>query len=311
MSEKSGVGLTGWMALAVVVIASVAFAGGYFVGISTSEKDEGILVVDDYGRTIRLDSIPQRIVSTAPTPTEILFAVGAGGQVVGVDDYSDYPAEASGLPKVGSYTLNVEVIIGLRPDLIISSDLVPLAQLQQLEDHGIPYAILATRTLADVIKDVRLVGIITGHADEADELAASLEARISAVTSKILADGVVKPKVYLEYYPFWTYGPGSFGNDLIRLAGGINIAENASNEYPMLTSEFIIATNPDVIVYTVGVMTATTAQDIASRPGWSTITAVAQDKIFAMDDNLISRYGPRVVDGLEQLAEILHPELFE
>lgn len=300
-----------WLSVAVVVSSVMAFAGGYMVGAMASSNDAGVLLVDDYGRTIKLSATPERIVSVAPTPTEILFAVGAGDLVVGVDDYSDYPAETANLTKVGSYTLNTEVIVGLQPDLIISSDLVPLSQLELLEDQGIPFVILATRTLDDVMKDIRLVGILTGHVDDAVALAEDLEERVDAITAKTLAEGVVMPRVYVEYYPYWTYGPGSFGDDLIALAGGINIAGNTSSEYPMVTSEFVIAQDPEVIVYTFGYMTSTTADEIASRPGWDTITAVSTDRIYSIDDNLVSRYGPRIVDGLEQLAETLHPELFE
>ncbi len=298
-----------WIALAVVVSSVTAFTGGYYTGAITTDGDS-ILLVDDYGRTIKLDSIPERIVSTAPTPTEMLFAVGAGDLVVGVDTYSDYPAEVANITKVGDYTLSTEVIISLQPDLIISSDLVPISQLELLEDQGIPFVILATRTLDDVLKDLRLVGILTGHVDEANELVDELEDRIEAVTSKTQAVDLVKPRAYLEYYPYWTYGPGSFGDDLIALAGGINIAENTSSEYPMLTSEFVIAQDPEIIVYTVGYMTTTTADEISSRPGWDVITAVSEGDIHSMDDNLLSRYGPRIVDGLEDLAALLHPDLF-
>jgi iron complex transport system substrate-binding protein len=302
-------GYMAWTALAVAVSSVIAFTGGYYAGAITTEGDS-ILLVDDYGRTIKLDSLPERIVSTAPTPTEMLFAVGAGDLVVGVDSYSDYPAEVANITKVGDYTLSTEVIVSLQPDLIVSSDLVPISQLELLEDLGIPFVILATRTLDDVLKDLRLVGILTGHVDEANELADELENRIEAVTSKTQTVDLVKPRVYLEYYPFWTYGPGSFGDDLIALAGGINIAENTSSEYPMLTSEFVIAQDPEIIVYTVGYMTTTTADEISSRPGWDVITAVSEGNIHSMDDNLLSRYGPRIVDGLEELAALLHPDLF-
>jgi len=296
------------MVIAVVASSVVGFSAGYVLG--GAQKKVTLSIVDDYGRTVELHGVPQRIVSVAPSPTEILFAVGAGSQIVGVDNYSDYPAEAKSLPQIGSYTLNMEVIMSLKPDLIVSSDLVPRAQLDQLEAQGVPYFIFATRTMEDVIKDLRLAGSLTGHSLEAESLVAGLQARINAVTNKTLAAGVEKVRTYIEYYPLWTYGPGSFGNDLIRLAGGVNIAANASNEYPELTPEFIIAQNPQVIVYTVGPMTTTTASDFATRSGWSNTFAVSHDKIYSIDDNLVSRYGPRVVDGLEQLAEIIHPELF-
>lgn len=302
-------GFMAWIAIAVAVSSVIAFTGGYYAGAVVDDGDS-ILLVDDYGRTIKLDSLPERIVSTAPTPTEMLFAVGAGDLVVGVDSYSDYPAEVANITKVGDYTLSTEVIISLQPDLIVSSDLVPLSQLELLEDQGIPFVILATRTLDDVLRDLRLVGILTGHVDEANELADELEDRIDAVTSKTQAVDLVKPRTYIEYYPYWTYGPGSFGDDLIALAGGTNIAENTSSEYPMLTSEFVIAQDPEIIVYTVGYMTTTTADEISSRPGWDVITAVSEGSIYSMDDNLLSRYGPRIVDGLEDLAALLHPDLF-
>lgn len=298
-----------WFAIAVALSAVFAFTGGYLVGSST-QKSEPFTVVDDYGRAVTLDGVPERIVSAAPTPTEILFAIGAGSQVVGVDDFSDYPAAAANLTKVGAYPLNIESIVALEPDLVVSSDLVPASQLDQLESQGIPYVIFADRTLEDVFKTIRLAGIITGHVTEADALAESLSSRVDAITNKTLAEGVDTPDVFVEYYPMWTYGPGSFGDDLIKLAGGRNIAENASSEYPEVTSEFVIAEDPEVIVYTVGVMSTTTPESIADRSGWSNITAVEQGAIFSIDDNLLSRYGPRIVDGLESLAEIIHPELF-
>ncbi len=301
--------LTAWTVVAVVGVALVAFTGGYYVGATLSSK-EGIVIVDDYGRQIKLNGVPERIVSIAPTPTEILFAIGAGDLVVGVDDYSDYPAEAMNVTKVGNaLMLNVEAIVALKPDLVITGDLVPLA-LSTVEARGIPYMVLAVRTLDAAVKDIRMMGSITGHAQEATALADSLDARIQAVKEKTMAPDVVRPRVYLEYYEYFTFGPGSFGDDLIRAAGGINVAGNTSSEYPYISPEFVVAANPEVIVYTVGVMTIIMPSDFGARPGWSGVDAVENEAIYSIDDNLVSRYGPRVVDGLEQLAAILHPDLF-
>ena len=309
--QKSGIGRTRNIAIiAIAIICIVAAVGAGMLLIDLAEGDK-ITFVDDYGRTIELDGVPSRIVSIAPTPTEILFAVGAGDEVVGVDDFSDYPAETADLPKVGNYELNIEAIVGLHPDLIVSSDLVPTAQLKAIEDRDIPYMILATRTMEDVFADILLVGNITGHLTYAEELVASLSARVDAVTNLTQAEDVVRPTVYFEYYPLWTYGPGSFGHDLIELAGGVNIAEDSSEEYVQLTDEYVLATDPEIIVFTYGVMTTTTEEDIISRPGWDGIRAVEEDRVFAIDDDLTSRYGPRIVDGLEQLAAMIHPELFE
>ena len=308
-TRKIGVGV--WIVLAILFVSAVAFSSGYYMGKIVGENKAGVTVIDDYGRTIEIRGTPERIVTVAPTPTELVFAVGAGSLVVGVDDYSDYPAEAAVLTKVGNIELNIEVILGLRPDLIFSSDLVPLAQLQQLEERGIPYVILAARTIDDVFKDIRLVGFITGHVTEANTLVEQLQQRVDAVKAKTLAENVTKPRVYVEFYPLWTYGPGSFGDDLIRLAGGTNVAANTSAEYASVVDEFIIAQDPELIVYTVGSnYNGTTPETIASRPGWASISAVVDGKVHSLDDNLISRYGPRVVDALEQLAAIVHPELF-
>ncbi|MBU1158163.1 MAG: cobalamin-binding protein [Candidatus Thermoplasmatota archaeon] len=331
MKERNGVMMTSSMIIvvAVVISAVASFSGGYYLGTMNDEEfieeadgltsieldDVGnvvsLTITDDYNRTITLPGIPQRIVSIAPTTTEILFAVGAGDQVVGVDDYSDYPAEALTKTRVGSFQLSIETILSLEPDLIVCGDLVPVDDLEPLEVQGIPYFVFATRTIDAVLKDIALAGILTGHVQESEALLDGLRARIDAITEKTLDSSVETPKVYVEYYPLWTYGPGSFGDDLIRLAGGINIAANTTSEYPEVTSEFVISSDPDVIIFTLGAMTTTTADEISERPGWDQITAIADDAIYSIDDNIVSRYGPRIVDGLEQLAELIHPELFE
>lgn len=302
-----------WTVLIVILVAVFSFAGGYLAGITISGPNEGFTIVDDYGRTVTLDGIPQRIVSIAPSSTEILFAVGAGPQVVGVDNYSDYPAEAAGLPKVGAFPPSTEAIVALQPDLIVGGDLVPLAQLEQLANQGIPYVLFADRTLEDVMKTIRLAGVITGHVSEADEVAGELEDRIDAVKAKIQDSGLPKPKVYVEYddfMGFWTYGPGSFGDDLIISAGGVNIAHNTSSEYPTVESEYVIAQDPDIIIFTTGPWSTLSEDTYINRPGWSTIDAVENGDIYGVDANLISRYGPRVIDCLELLAEIFYPEVF-
>lgn len=301
-----------WIVLGVVLTAVIAFSSGYLVATVTTNEAVGFSVVDDYGRTVTLDGIPDRIVSIAPTPTEILYSIGAGHLLVGVDNYSDYPDDAMLLPKVGdAFELNAEVIIALKPDLIVCGDLVP-EQLKQIgETQGIPYVILADRTVEAVLKTIRLAGIITDHVDEADELATNLSERVDALTAKTLAVGVLKPKVFVETWSWGTsistFGPGSYGDDVIALAGGTNIAMHAASEYPMVESEFVIAQNPDVVVYT---ESSTTKDTIVAREGWENVTAVQQDNVYSIPDDLISRYGARLIDGLELLAAMIHPELF-
>lgn len=301
----------------IVTIALVAaigiggFASGFVVGGgSNASTARNFILVDDYGRVIALEGFAKRIVSVSPTPTEIIFSVGAGDLLVGVDAYSDYPNATANITKVGDFQLNVEKIISLKPDIIISSDLVSQNQLDGLSVHGIPYMILAARNISDVYKDMRLIGQLTNHSKDANDAVAALKVRVKNVTDITLASNVSHPKVYLEYWPLWTYGSGSFGDDLITLAGGSNIAHNETPEYLAVGPEFVVSKDPDIIIYTVGASVTTTKADITSRPGWSNIDAVINDRILTADDNLVSRYGPRIVDGLEALAALIHPELF-
>lgn len=310
---------TGMMSktLMIVIVAAICltagFAGGYVIGATIAadgSNNKVMTFIDDYDRNVTLTGYPERIVSVAPTPTEMLFAVGAGDLVVGVDGYSDYPAATSDITKVGDFELNIEQIITLKPDLIVSSDLVPEADLKMLESNGIPYMIIADRTLDEVFASIQLLGNVTNHKADAAKLVSQLESRISVVTNLTQASGVSKPKVYIEYWPYWTFGPGSFGHDLIELAGGTNIAEDKDSEYPTVTDEFVVQKNPDIIIYTTGTFMTNNESEILSRPGWNETSALKNSNIHGIDDNLISRYGPRIIDGLEQLAAIIHPELF-
>ena len=296
----------------ILVAVAAAFGGGYAIGSVTNASNlhHPLTFVDDYNRTVSLEGYPQRIVSVAPTPTEMLFAVGAGDLIVGLDAWSDYPTQTKNITKVGDFELNLEQIMTLKPDLIVSGDLVPQTDLEILESNGIPYMIIADRTLNDVYGSIQLIGNVTNHASNASMLVKSLKDRVEAVTNKTLANGVSHPKVYLEYWPMFTFGPGSFGDDIIRLAGGTNIGAIKDTEYPSVTDEFVVSQNPDVIVYTTGPSTTTNSTEIQARPGWIQTNAVSQLKIYSIDDNLVSRYGPRIIDGLEQLAAIIHPDLF-
>ena len=313
---ENGKGIMSKTVLIVVVAAiclTAGFAGGYVIGSTIAAdgvNNKVMTFVDDYERNVTLTGYPERIVSVAPTPTEMLFAVGAGDLVVGVDGYSDYPAATSNITKVGDFELNIEQIITLKPDLILTSDLVPVSDLDMLESNGIPYMIIADRTINDIFASIQLVGDVTNHKADAASLVSSLKARMNAVTNITLASGVSKPNVYIEYWQYWTFGPGSFGHDLIELAGGTNIAEDKDSEYPTVTDEFVVQKNPDIIVYTTGTYMTNNGSEILGRQGWDVTNAVKNSNVIGIDDNLISRYGPRIIDGLEQLAAIIHPELF-
>ncbi|MFQ5909959.1 MAG: ABC transporter substrate-binding protein, partial [Thermoplasmata archaeon] len=201
---------------------------------------------------------------------------------------------------------NLEVITVLDPQLILASSINDAQLIGELENRSFAVVVLDASNISDVFGDIELVGKITGTASEAETLIGNLTERLEAVTSLTLAEGVDTPKVYMELdNNLWTYGPGSFGDDLVELAGGMNIAGDMGSPYVKLDEEFIVSSAPDVIV-----SVFTPIEDIRSRPGWSDIPAIQNDRLYTIDGDLISRPGPRIVEGLEELALAIHPELF-
>jgi len=270
---------------------------------------------DSLGREIMLEGTPQRIVSLAPSNTEILFAIGAGEQVIGRDEFSDYPPESASVETIGGSfgEYNVEAIVALEPDLVLAAEINPPELVQQLEDLGLTVYYLGNpTTLEEMYTNLETVGDLTGH--NVTELVDSLKARVAAVDEKIMP---LSSRIAVFYEidatdptKPWTYGPGTFGDLLIARAGGYNVGGIASDPYPQLSLEQVVAANPTVIILGDS-MWGVTAEAITARPGWETIPAVQSDSIFPFDDNLVSRPGPRLVDGLEQLAKLLRPGLFE
>jgi iron complex transport system substrate-binding protein len=261
--------------------------------------------------------VASRVVSLAPSNTEILYAIGAGDQVVGRDEFSDFPAEAKAVETVGGSMgqYSTEAIVALKPDLVLAAEINPPELVKQLEDLGLTvYYLKNPLTLEEMYGNLETVGQLTGH--DVAEMVDSLKGRVAAVDEKI-ATVTEKPVVFYEIdasdasKPF-TYGPGTFGDLLIERAGGTNLASAAgiADPYPQVSLEQIVATGPDVIVLGDS-MWGITAEAVKARAGWENLGAVQQDQIFPFDDNLVSRPGPRLVDGLEQLAKLLHPELFE
>lgn len=270
---------------------------------------------DGLGREITLDESPQRIVSLAPSNTEILFAVDAGSQVVGRDEFSDFPAEASSIEVIGGSfgEYNVEAILALEPDLVLAAEINPPELVQQLEDLGLTvYYLSNPTTLEGMYTNLETVASLTGH--DATELVDSLKARVAAVDEKIMPLSS-RINVFYEIDATdptkpWTYGPDTFGDLLIDRAGGFNVGGIATDPYPQLSLEQIVSANPSIIILG-DALWGVTSESVVARPGWETIEAVKSNSIFPIDDNLISRPGPRLVDGLEQLAKLLRPGLFE
>ena len=275
-----------------------------------------ITLTDDLGRTVTLNHPAQRIVSMAPSNTEILFAIGAGSQVIGRDDFSDYPNAVQSLPKVGGNDkYNNEQIVTLQPDLVLAAEINTADQVKALESLGLTvYYLKNPTTLEEMYGNLETVAKLTGHEADAAALIASLKARVAAVDNKI-AIVTSRPSVFYEIDATdpakpYTAGPGTFIDLLIKRAGGTNIAGTLKDQYPQLSLEQVVALNPTFILLGDAAY-GTTPDVVKARPGWGSLSAVKNGNVIAVDDNLFSRPGPRLVDGLELLAKILHPEIFQ
>ena len=270
-----------------------------------------ITVEDEVGNTITMEAKPTRIVSLAPSHTETLFALGLGDAVVGVTEYCNYPPEASERTQVGSFTtIDLELVVSLEPDLVLATTMHTADIVPALQEHGLAVFVIDPQSISSVLEAILAIGEVTGQVDEAQALVAEMEARIDAVRAAI-GDSPT-PTVFWELGPdLFSAGPGSFVNDLILLAGGENVAADADSPWPQLTIEQILLKNPDVVVladHNYG----ETAELVAERPGWSDLRAVQDGNIVEItNEDIVSRPGPRLVDGLEFLARAFHPEAFE
>lgn len=261
------------------------------------------------GRSVTLTQAPRRIVSLSPGHTEILFAIGAGGQVAGTDRFSDYPEEAKPLPKVEYSNTNVEALVALRPDLVLAAgrqrSLIPVFEqagltVLPMEEPG---------SIAGVVERIRLLGQVTDHEAEAEDLAARIEERVAAVTDRV-ASVTNGPRVYHEIDPKpFAAAPNSFIGDLYTLLKAENVVPKGESPYPQIGVESVINADPEVII--IGHRLPAGAPDeVKRRPGWNVISAVKSGRIYVVEDNLVSRPGPRVVEGLEQVARALYPDRF-
>lgn len=249
---------------------------------------------------------PARIVSLSPTATESLFAIGAGPQVIAVDDQSDYPKTA---PKsaLSGFTPNVEAIAAYRPDLVVVS-YDPKDLVAALTKLGIPVVFhKAASTFAGAYQQIRQLGVVTGRAAQAAALVASMRAQIARVVAKRKA-GATGASVYHELDPsFFSLTSRTFAGRVYALFGLRNIADAApgGSDYPQLSPEFIVSANPDLVVLADSVCCGQTADTVASRPGWAGLKAVRNRSILRIDDSIASRWGPRLVNFVRAVGAAL------
>lgn len=285
---------------------------------SLPPADQTIRLQDGLGQEIQLAAPAQRIVSLAPSNTEILFALGAGSQVVGRDSFSDFPPEALQIKDVGGGfgNLDTETIVALQPDLVLASPLTAAEQVQGLRDLGLTVFVLPNPlTFDDLYTNLLTVATLTGKTEQAEKLIAELKQRVQSVEEK-LAGIEQRPLVFYEIdgtdpnAPY-TAGPNTFIDMLITKAGGINFGRELQGEWVQVSLEEILRRDPDMILLGDAIWGGVTVESVAARTGWGELSAVKNQRVYPFDDNIVSRPGPRLVDGLEALAKLFHPDRFQ
>ena len=268
---------------------------------------------DDMGREVQIEKVPQRIVSLAPSHTEILFALGLGDRVIGVTRYCNYPEEAKEKENIGGFaTAELEKIIALKPDLILSFGTLQKSLVSELEAREQTVFWLYPHTVNDILESFERIGSLTGSSTAAQQLRERIEERIEAVQAKIndITDQE-RPTVFrvMGLDPVGTIGGDAFQTDVYRLAGGKNIFADTKKDYFELDLETLIELDPDIIVIC-GEDEEEAKAKIRSQEGWGDLTAVKTDRIVVISCDLICRPSPRLAQTIEQLAKEFHPERF-
>ena len=269
-------------------------------------------VTDQLGRRVQLPDHPTRIVSLAPSITEILFALEISSRLVGATQFSDYPAAARSLPKVGSYVhLNVEKIVALSPDLCIAvKDGNPVTAISKLEGMGIPVYAVDPRNLEAVLKTLEELGRLLDVTDRATAIVSNMQDRIDRV-EQCIAGASHRPTVFFQIgvSPIVSVGTPTFLHELIVMAGGINLAQGIT-PYPRFSKEEVIVMRPEVLIITSMARQIVFEQVKREWQQWNAMPAVRNDRIYLVDSDVLDRPSPRLVDGLEMLARLIHPDRF-
>jgi len=264
--------------------------------------------VDDAGRKIYLAKTPARIVSLAPSVTEMLFAIGAADQIVGVTQFCNYPPEALKKPKVGYANPNLESLVALQPDLVVGpNEFLKPDVVLKLEQLKIPVFALTEKNVGDIFIHIQTLGRMLDRSTTANAVAMELRQQVTQIKERTERFSPVRVLYVLNSEPLITVGPGSFIDQLIVLAGGVNVAAKSGTPYPRLSMETVLQDDPEVLVFPVGESEGISDSEQQAWRQWSTITAVKQGRLHQIPADLLNRPGPRVVRALELLADILHP----
>ena len=270
----------------------------------------GSTVADDLGRSVAVTPPVARVLALAPNLTEILYAVGGGSALVGASQADDFPAEARALPHFGTYPLDVEAVVALQPDLVLATDQVNNPDdARPLAEAGVPTYFFSFDALDDVPRAMRRVGELVGTEAQAEAAADAFENRLRRLAAR--TDSLDRPRTLLLIgdETLFAFGEASYTQQMIALAGGESVTAHFDGEAVTLSDEFVLEAAPEVIVGTFGADTDA-ARLLALHPAWASVPAVAADRVHSIDPDLVLRPGPRLADGAETLARLLHPDVF-
>ncbi len=292
-----------------VLFSLLCLLAGLFGGCQPSFQPGAY--TDDLNRSVSFNETPKRIVAYGPSITEILYSLGLEENVVGVDSLSNYPEAAKSKQKVGdAFNPSMEKLVELKPDLVLT---VKQQQFNKNMDNlGIKYMVIDPKDLAGTYKDIELIGKVTGLEGKAGKIVDDMKATATRVQSQVKNAPGVRAIFLIDTTDLnnpWTAGPGSFINELITLAGGENVAAKASAPYVEYSIEQIIAADPEVIILPDQYVVS--PQALKDHPAWQKTSAVKNNRIIIVNGDIISRPGPRLAQGLEVVAKIIHPELYK
>ncbi|AMA71929.1 MULTISPECIES: ABC transporter substrate-binding protein [Aneurinibacillus] len=267
-------------------------------------------ITDKTGTEVKLEKKPERIVSVMPSATEIAYAVGAGDKVVGVSNYDNYPEEVKTKEKVGDLKVNIEKVVSLEPDLILA-DTGNGEAIEALRKTGLPVVVMGAKTFDEIYDSIEMIGKVTGNEVKAAEVIKRMKDDVREVQEKVKNIPVDKrPNVWIEVDPsLFTAGKGTFMHDMVTMAGGNNIAADLDG-WKQLSEEKVLQRNPDVILNTYGYYNKDASVKIKQRPKWQQVKAVRNGQVYSLDSDVVNRPAPRITQGLKEIAQYLHPELF-
>jgi len=263
-------------------------------------------LTDATGTEVVFEQTPERVVTLAPSETEALFAVGAGTKVVAVDNYSDYPPEAKEIAKVGDMNTNTEALLAAKPDIVFAHASMQAKVIEELRKLNVKVFASDPKTLDQVMEKIETVGQIMNVQEGAKQVTDTMRSELKQVTDAL--QGVAPKKTYMEFSPGWTVGSGEYMDEVLTLAGGDNVSKAKSGWFEV-DPEAVIQANPEVVLYAVntefdlGILKA-----IEDRPGFDKIDAIKNKQLFPVDDNSISRVGPRLTKVLYDMAKAIHPD---